>query len=665
MNPDTYARLQKGAHFCDSLMLIVGTLMILYIGIAVFGFVPSSARHYSAFLLFVMIMSSLASVKVMIGERFGLKVIDEGYMEQVSAMLPKTPVMVWIRSVLALAGSALAITGAVYVLIHADRLERAAPFFESLDMVMGAALTIGVVLLTLIHWGLTLASIVTLAIAYFFFGQHITHPLFSHMGYDPAFVMNYIGLGVTQGLFLYAQTAADDIFFLVIYATTLFGLGMMPMIVEAGRLVGGRLPGGSAAPAIIGSSAVGAVMGTAVSNVVLCGRFTIPLMTRFGYSAAMAGAIEATASTCGQIMPPVLGLAAFLIASTLGIAYVEVVKAAVLPGVLYITGVAIGVAVYAMRHKLPRLTEPVNMQIIWRLLPTFALSFLTVIIMLVNYYSPSVAGMAGVAVALILAVFQGKYRPKFKEIRAAFEEGLMLVSLLSLLLIAIGPLGQAFQTTNLSGKLGVWLITILPESQIIMLIGAAVLSIILGIGLPTPVAYLVAALAVVPFMIQIGIAPLQAHYFAFYFAVYATLSPPVAESVLAAAKLSGAGFWDTGMHSMKLAATTFIIPFAFVFNPELMAFPLLSWKMICSVVEVLIVQWTSSIYLYGYFRRALTKIERYGFLSLVLLGYTAIMKSDIAYTYVTLGLTIGLMAWVWVNPARVFVPLSVKRSKEI
>ena len=651
MNPVMFVRLQKGAHICDGLMLAVGMLMILYVGIAVFGLVPSSAKHYAAFMLFVMVMSSIASIKVIIGERLGLKMIEEGYAEQVTDVPAKTPLLVWVRGALALAGSVLAIAGAAYILIHADRLERASPFFQGLDMVMGAALTTGVVLLTLIHWGLTLASLVVMAIAYFFLGQHIDHPIFGHQGYNPAFVMNYLGLGVTQGLFLYAQTAADDIFFLVIFATTLFGLGMMPMIVEAGRLVGGRLPGGAAAPAILGSGAVGAVMGTAVSNVVLCGRFTIPLMTRYGYSPAMAGAIEATASTCGQIMPPVLGLAAFLIASTLGIAYVEVAKAAVLPGILYITGVAIGVAVYALYHKLPRLTEPVNMQIIWRLLPTFGISFLTVITMLVNYYSSAVAGMTGIVVALVLSVFQGRYRPKFKQLKAAFQEGLMLVSLLSLLLIAIGPLGQAFQTTNLSGKLGIWLITVLPDSQIVLLIGAAVLSIVLGIGLPTPVAYIIAALAVVPFMIQIGIAPLQAHYFAFYFAVYATLSPPVAESVLAAAKISGAGFWDTGLHAMKLAATTFIIPFAFVFNHELMEFPNISWKMIGAVVEVLIVQWTSSIFLYGYFRRKLTPIERHGFLVAVLLGYTAIMRPEAHYTYLALGLTIVLMAWVRARPA--------------
>lgn len=657
MNPETLARLQKAIRLCDGAMLVLGVLMVLYVGVAVFGFISSSAQHYAAFMVFVMIMSGLAAFRVIVGERLGLKVIDDGFAAETYAAA-RTPMLVWIRVALAVAGTLLAVSSAVYVLLHADRLERAAPFFQTADLVVGGGLAVGILLLTLIHWGPTLTSIIVLAILYFFYGQHISHPLFAHPGYEPAFVMNYIGLGVTQGFFLYAQTAADDIFFLVIYATTLFGLGMMPMIVEAGRLAAGRLPGGAAAPAVLGSGVVGAVMGTAVSNVVLCGRFTIPLMTHHGYSRAMAGAIEATASTCGQIMPPVLGLAAFLIASFLGIAYIEVVKAAVLPGLLYITGVAIGVAVYAMHHRLPRLTEPVNMQVIWRLLPAFGISFLTVIVLLVNYYSPAIAGITGVVVALVLSVFQGPYRPKLAQLKVAFQEGLMLVSLLSLLLIAIGPLGQAFQTTNLSGRLGVWLITILPDSQIILLIGAALLSIVLGIGLPTPVAYLIASLAVVPFMIQIGTAPLQAHYFVFYFAVYATLSPPVAESVLAAAKLSGAGFWETSLHAMKLAATTFIIPFAFVFNPELMAFPNFSLKMGVAVAEVLLVQWTSSIFLYGYFRRALSALERLGFLLLVPLGYAAIMRPEALYTYLSVGLTIVLMAWVWARP-RVSVPLSV------
>jgi TRAP transporter 4TM/12TM fusion protein len=635
----------------DAITLGVGVLMILYVGIAVFGWVASSARHYAAFALFVMVMSSLAAFKVCIGERLGKKHGDEGYLEESATPPQRMPRLTWVKGAIAAAGCVAAITGAAYILIHADRLEKTAPFFGGLDMAFGWVFTVGVLALTLVHWGVTLTAIVAAAIAYFFFGQYIDHPLLSHPGYQPAFVMSYLGLGVTQGFFMFAQTAADDIFFLVIYATTLFGLGMMPMIVEAGRFAGGRFKGGAAAPAIIGSGAVAAVMGTAVSNVVLCGRFTIPLMVRGGYSRPMAGAIEATASTAGQIMPPVLGLAAFLIAAFLNIAYIEVVKAAVLPGLLYMSGVAIGVMVYAKRHDLPRLEGGANIAMVWRLIPTFVVSFLVVIVMLVNYYSPSMAGLAGIVTALALSVFQGRYRPTLKGMRAALLDGLVLVSVLSLLLIAIGPLGQAFQTTNLSGKLGIWLISILPDSKIVLLVGAAVLSIVLGIGLPTPVAYLIAALAVVPFMVQIGIAPLQAHYFAFYFAIYATLSPPVAESVLAAAKLAGSGFWETGMHAMKLAATTFIIPFAFVFNPELMAFPHVSPRMLWAVAEVLVVQWTSSVFLYGYFTRRLGALEKAGFLAAVLLGYAAIMRAETVYTYLAYGVTVTMVLWVLLRTA--------------
>jgi len=277
---ETLARLLKAQRLIERVMLVVGALMVLYVGCAVFGLVSSSARHYSAFMLFVMIMSGLAAFKVIIGERFGMQVIDEGVAAQASEVPEKTPAMVWVRGVLALIGTVLAVACSAYVLVHADRLEKTAPFFQITDLVMGGGLVVGILLLTWIHWGLTLTSIVALSIVYFFYGQHIPHPMFAHMGYEPAFVMNYIGLGVTQGFFLYAQTAADDIFFLVVYAATLFGLGMMPMIVEAGRLVGGQLRGGAAAPAVLGTAIVGAVMGSAVSNGVLCRRFTVPLMTR-------------------------------------------------------------------------------------------------------------------------------------------------------------------------------------------------------------------------------------------------------------------------------------------------------------------------------------------------------------------------------------------------
>jgi TRAP transporter 4TM/12TM fusion protein len=461
--------------------------------------------------------------------------------------------------------------------------------------------------------------------------------------------MNYIGLGTTQGFFWFAQTAVDDVYYLILYASVLFGIGMLGSILELGKAMGNRVRGGAAGPAVIGSGLISMVMGVAVSNVVLSGRFTIPMMKKYGYKPAMAGAIEAAASTSGQIMPPVLGLAAFIIASFLSMKYIDVVKAAVIPGVLYMTGIAIGVIVYAKRNRLPKLVEQVDIQAILRTLPAFLVSFVVVCWLLIDYYSPSLAGFSGCLVALALCLFQGRYRPSAKQLASALEGGLEMMAVLALLLIAIGPLGQAFLTTGLSGRLGSWLISVLPDSALILLIGAAVLSLVLGMGLPTPVAYLVVALALVPFLQQLGLKPLLAHYFVFYFAVYSALTPPVMVAVLAGAKLAGAGNWETAKESMKLAATTFIIPFAFVYRPQLLDFPNLGWNVVPPLVEVLLIQWTSSIAFYGYFRRALTHVESALFGAVTALGYWAMITEAPSSTVVFLGATAAVMLAVAVR----------------
>lgn len=626
---------------------IAGALLTVYVTLALFGYVRSSSQHYAAFTFAVMFMAGLIAVRT----RFERRVAD--------------PESRWFRAQLgvALAGFALAAAGGLYILWHAQRLEVAAPFFDNFDMAVGLLFTAGVLILTWLHWGAVLTLVIATSIAYFFYGHLLENPLLSHPEYDPKFVMNYVGLGTTQGFFWFAQTAVDDIYYLVLYASVLFGVGMLHSIIEMGKAMGNRVAGGAAGPAVIGSGVVSSVMGVAVSNVVLTGRFTIPMMKKYGYSPAMAGAIEAAASTSGQIMPPVLGLAAFIIASFLSMKYVDVVKAAVIPGILYMTGIAIAIAVYARRHKLPRLRETVDRGIIWRTFPAFIVSFVAVCWLLLDYYSPSVAGLTGCVVALALSVFQGPYRPPLKQLGLALEEGLEMMALLALLLIAIGPLGQAFLTTNFSGRLGTYLVTVLPDIPIVLLIGAAVLSLILGMGLPTPVAYLVVALALVPFLQQLGVKAFLAHYFVFYFAVYSALSPPVAVAALAGAKIAGARFWDTCRESLKLASTTFIIPFAFVYRPQLLSFPNLDWSVLPPLLEILLIQWTSSIALFGYFRRPLASVERVLFGALTLLGYWAMVTEALQSTFIFASLAAVLFIGVGLRRA-MSVPIVVTKGGE-
>ena len=607
---------QKFRAVADIPFMISGFVLTGYIGAAAFGLIKNSAEHYSNFILGTCIMCGLIAVRSMCDEKInevGRRFFGARMAFVIAALVFSTIAMGYVR-------------------INAINLEQTQPFFNSTDMIFGWMMTISILMLTLIHWGLLLTSIIAISITYFFLGYLIENPLFMTPEYDPEFVMNYIGLGTNQGFYYLAQVAADSVYFLIIYAAILLGVGMLDMVLDIGKIAGRRVAGGAAGPAIIGSGIVASIMGQAVSNVVLTGRLTIPMMKKYGYRGSMAGAIEATASTAGQIMPPVMGLAAFIIASFLNRAYIDVALSAMIPGLLYLVGVSIAVIVYARRYDLPKIKETVDTTRIKRMLPTFLISFGVVLWLLLGYRSPAIAGMWGIGLAIVLSMFQGQFRPTRRQLYKAVEEGFYLVAILSLLLIAVGPLGQTMLTTNLSGRLGSALIQYLPDTQLILLIGAMVVSLILGMGLPTPVAYIIVALALVPFMQQIGIPPLQAHFFVFYFAVFSTLTPPVAVSVLAAAKLADATFLNTAKDSLKIAMTTFIIPFAFVFSPELMSFPNMTWSVVPAILEVVFIQWSVSIASYGFFFRVLIGWERMVFAAVALLGFLG-MTLDIQYLY--------------------------------
>ena len=618
------------------LFLVTGGILTTYLGAAALGYSPGSSEHYSNFIFGTVVMAGLLAIRNLIDDRVA----------RIRAPL------FWCWLVLAVIGLGLAAFSLGYIRIHSARLEVAQPFFAGFDITVGYMMIAGILILHWLHWGWLLTTIIGAAIVYFFFGQNLDSLLFSHPGYDTAFVLNYMGLGTTQGFFWLAQVAADAIYFLVLYAAILLGVGILDMIMEVGKAGGRRVSGGAAFASLFGSGIVGSVMGQAVSNVVLTGRLTIPMMKRYGYRPSMAGAIEATGSTVGQIMPPILGLAGFIIASLLNRPYIEVALSALIPGLLYISGALLGVLIYARRHRIPRLTDPVDMRVIYRLLPTFLLSFGVVLVLLLGYRSPAYAGLLGILFALGLCLFQGPYRPSLDSLRRAFDEGLVLVTILSLLLIAIGALGQTVMTTNLSGRIGAALVHFLPDVELLLLLGAMVVSILLGMGLPTPVAYLVASLAMVPFLQQVGVPALQAHFFVFYFAVFSTLTPPVAVSVLAAAKLAGAGFWATALHAMKLSCATFIVPFAFVYRPELMSFPAVTMETLVAVAEVLVLQGAFAIAAYGFMLRSLVAWERTAFAVAGVCGFMALTDHGAGYYLALYGVLVALAAWLFVSRNR-------------
>ena len=610
--------------------IVLGTALTVYIGISVFGLISNSKVYYATFVFLIMCMASLHAFRELLEEHIG-----------------KARKKFWkIRLFITIVATLLAVGGSGFVRINALRLDSVHPFFKAFDISIGLLFVAGVMLLNFLHWGWLLTSLIVLTIIYFFFGYLVPYPLLMLPEYGAGFVIHYLGLGVSEGMFWLARLAADKLYFLVIFAAILLGVGMLKMVIEIGKITGRYVRGGAAFPAIIGSGIVASVMGQAVSNVVLTGRLTIPMMKKHGYRKEMAGAIEAVASTSGQIMPPILGLAGFIIALFLNVPYIEVALAALIPALLFLSGATFGIITCAQSEKLKQMVEEVDYQAIWRMLPTFLVSFSAVVILLVGYYSPAIAGIVGIALALALCTLQGKYRPKLLEMYDAYVDGLVIVTLLSLLLVAIGPLAQTFLTTNLSNRLAIVIIKVLPESQFLLLLGTMVVSLFLGMGLPTPVAYVVVSLTLVPFLQQGGIEGILAHFFVFYFAVFSTLTPPVAVSALAAAKLSGGTFLGTAKDGMKLMLTTFIIPYGFVYHPELLSFPNVTWAVLPTVVLILLLQWTSSVVCYGYFLRDLTWAERWGFLIVTAAGFTYLINDrTIELTAMLLTLVV-MVGWV-------------------
>ena len=237
--------------------------------------------------------------------------------------------------------------------------------------------------------------------------------------------------------------------------------------------------------------------------------------------------------------------------------------------------------------------------------------------------------MIGIGLAFVVWALNGKYRIPFREVLASVVMGFELVLVLSILILLIGPLAQSFQTTGLSNNFGVYLALLVPDSKIVILVIAAVVCMILGMGLPTPIAYLAAVMTMGSFMIQVGaVDPFLAHFFLLYFSTFSTITPPVAVGAMAAAKIANVSYWYVGGQSMKIALPMFMLPFLFVYNPVLLEFPKLSWTLAALMTLVALMQWCLACAQFGHMFRALGAGERVVLFVIGVAGFVALLYPD-------------------------------------
>jgi TRAP transporter 4TM/12TM fusion protein len=464
-----------------------------------------------------------------------------------------------------------AVAVAIYLITIFDTLMRNstgtpfAPIGMSLAAVAGTAL---IMELTRRVAGLALIVIAGIFLIYVFVGDLLPGFLNApDIAWQRFFSQVYTDAGI-----LGPTTAVSSTYIIlfIIFAAFLQASKVGEYFVNFAFAAAGRSRGGPAKVSIFASGLMGMINGTSAGNVVATGSLTIPLMKKVGYKPTTAGAVEAAASTGGQIMPPIMGAGAFIMAEITGIPYTDIAIAAIIPAVLYFVSVyfmvdfeAAKLGMRGMREdELPKFRDMVRRVFLF-------LPIIILIAALFMGYSVIRAGTLATAAAAVVSWFT-PYRMGIRSIAKAFElAGIMSIQIIAVCACA-GIIVGVISLTGVGARFSSVLLNIADTNQLLALFFAMCISILLGMGMPTTAAYAVAASVVAPGLVQLGIPTLTAHFFVFYFAVVSAITPPVALASYAAAGISGANPMATSVASFKIGISAFIVPFMFFYNSALL-----------------------------------------------------------------------------------------------
>lgn len=467
--------------------------------------------------------------------------------------------------------------------------------------------------------GNVLPIIAIIAILYAYFGDKIPG-LFGHRGYNA----QRITLSIFSDRGVYGTpigTSATNVYLFLLFAAYLAVSGADQIFQDIAIAAAGRKRGGPAKMAVIASAFFGTISGSCVANVVSTGAFTIPLMKKNGYRAKFAGAVEAVASTGGQIMPPIMGAAAFVMADITGISYAEICIAAVLPAVMYYVCLFKMVDLESVRFDLKGLPEdqiPDLKQSLARGMKLFVPVAVLLIMMIGLKTTPMKAAIWSIAAILVLGFLDKKDRMTIKGVvEGAVAAAKSLCAVVGACATA-GIVVSVFSLTGLGLKFSNFIVQLGSNALIPSLILSMLVCAVLGMGLPTTAAYIVCATAIAPALTGLGVPVMAANLFLLYIASLSAITPPVAVASYAAAGIAEENPVKLGLTAVKLGITGFILPFAFALNPDYITFhfdvqTLMTW------LSGLVVAYSLAIAFQGYVEKKITLVERAVYLGIICL----------------------------------------------
>jgi len=456
--------------------------------------------------------------------------------------------------------------------------------------------------------------------------------MFGHAGFTGEEVLYQLFM-MTEGIWgLLTDLTSRLIALFVLFGPVLFATGVGKTFMDISQLTGGRVRGGAGHVAVIASSFFGMLSGSSVANVATTGSFTIPTMKRLGFPPALAGAVEAAASSGGQIMPPIMGAGCFIMAEFLNIPYLSVMVAGIIPAVIYFVGVSAGIWVEAGRFGLgklppeliPRMREVLGL----RQLLTFVLPVGTLILLLAMFLPPQFCAAWALVVAMVnYMVIGGAWSPSglWNRMKTIWEGYLQaVVTALAWLMVMMSCVQMAVTMISLTGfgvKVSSLIIDLAGTHLSLALAATMITALVLGMGMTTTAAYVIAAAVLIPALDGIGLPSLASHMFIFYFAIKSGLTPPVCIAVYTASAIAGSPWLRTAWNSMRLGIGGYIIPFYFILMPGYLmkGDP---WWIIYLIASGVAAMFAIEAGIMGYLKKPSTMLERtvYTVAGLLILG---------------------------------------------
>jgi len=461
----------------------------------------------------------------------------------------------------------------LYVILEMERLQWTyGSTVEPLDIFFSILLMISLLELNRRAFGWALPITILGFLAYAFFGGFLPPQLFGHIGLKTGNVIAFM-LG-PMAIFGSVMVAMVQIIFLfMMFSTFLQMTGAGDFFVTLANSLFGRWRGGPAKVSVFSSSLFGTISGSSVANVAVDGGITIPLMMRTGFKPAFAAAVEAAASTGGQIMPPVMGAGAFIMAELLNISYGDVIVAAALPAILYYVGLYCMVDLEAVKQGLRGMPKeqlgrawPVVKEGIHLLIPVVILVYELIIV----GTSMSRAGLLSIASIVIVSWFRKKTRLGLHRFIQAVSEGAQSTVGIGAICASAGIIVGVIAITGMGVKFSSVVLALSGGSLFITLVLTAMICMVLGLGLPTTASYIITVAVGGPALLKMGAPPLAAHLFIFYFAVVSAITPPVCGAVYTACGFSGSEVMRTGWIATRLGISAYIAPFFFIYHPALL-----------------------------------------------------------------------------------------------